>query len=164
MKNLFKPLTKYIALTTAVSLCAAIMCSCSIGKSVKTNTHSQAPQTSSESELSPEQKIIGKWSVESAADKDGKNIDLEDIDLSGTPLESYMSVIGIVLKKDVTIEFKSDKTIPLLITYAEYEINEDTLTISVPAISSQPIKTTYKMSGDSMKLYISDYTINLSRK
>lgn len=157
-----KVLLKTTALCAAAVLCITSLCSCSFGKK-DTGTPTAATQTEPAA-ASPDELIVGKWEITDITDKDGQSVNLSDVDLSGTPLESYSSVIGMVLKKGASIEFKADKTIPLVITNGEYEIDGDTLSISIPSLSDKSIKSKYEVSSDELILSIGGYKIALKKK
>lgn len=165
MKQLFQKGSKIIAIVTASALCTASLTACSFGKkAVQTSSPAPAIEETAAPTAGPEELIIGKWEVSQITDKSGKAVNLSDVDLSGTALASYSSIIGMVLKKGASIEFKADKTIPLIVTNGEYAIDGDTLSISVPSVSQQSIKSTFDVSDDTLNLKISGYMINLTRK
>lgn len=165
MKQLFKKGSKIAAIVTVAALCAASLTACSFGKkAVQTSSPAPAVAESTTPTASPEELIIGKWEISGITDSDGKAVNLSDVDLSGTALANYSSIIGMVLKKGASIEFKADKTIPLVITNGEYAIDGNTLSISVPSVSQQAIKSTFEVSDTALKLKISTYTINLTKK
>ncbi len=167
MKSFFKKGFKLTAITMAAAITAAALSGCSFGKKsvpASTTTPTAASQDIATETPNPEKLIVGKWEVINVTDQNGEEVNLADADLSGTPLESYASVIGMVLKKGVSIEFKEDKTIPLVITTGEYEIDGDNLIISIPKVSSQSIKTTFDINESDLTIKIGTYTINLTKK
>lgn len=165
----FKKVLKITAVSLAAIIGSVSLASCSIPGLSKKISQSTPAETAAaalptENSQSPEEAIIGKWEVKNVTDKNGNEVNLSDIDLSATPLSDYAGIIGMVLKAGVTIEFKADNTIPLIITSGKYEIDGSRLKISIPDISSQSITTDFEISGNSMKIEISGYTINLAKK
>lgn len=166
----FEKTIKITAVSLAAILSSISLASCSIPGLNKTGSqNSAAPTTAAttpltEPTVSPEEAIIGKWEVKEVTDKNGNPVNLSDVDLSGTSLSEFSGVIGMILKTGVTIEFKADNTIPMIITNGKYEIDGNRLKISVPDLSSQSITAKFEISGSSMTIEISGYTISLAKK
>ncbi len=155
---------KIIAVSLAAIIGSVSLVSCSIPGSSKNNAKSTPTAAQAEPTKSPEELIVGKWEVKSISDQNGEDVNLSDVDLSGTPLSDYANVIGMILKTGVTIEFKADKTIPLIVTSGKYEIDGSRLKISVPDMSSQSVTADFNINGNSMELNISGYTLNLIKE
>ena len=166
----FEKTLKITAASLAVIIGSVSLASCSIPGLSKKGSESTPAETTTataiqtEPSKSPEEVIVGKWEVKEVTDKNGNEVNLSDVDLSATPLSDYAGIIGMVLKAGVTIEFKADNTIPLVITSGKYEIDGSELKISIPDISAQSITTDFEIIGNTMKIEISGYTINLTKK
>lgn len=158
---------KITAAAVAAILGAASLTSCSmpwVNKPQEEPAAATMAATEAPPSADPETAIVGKWEISEITDKNGSEVNLSDVDLSGTPLANYASVIGMVLKTGVTLEFKADKTIPLVITSGQYEIDDNKLKISIPSISSNSITADCEINGNTMTLIISGYTISLAKK
>lgn len=126
---------------------------------IQTTTEAPASPT-----VNPETAIIGKWEVSKIQDKDNNEISISDIDLSTTPLANYSSVIKMVMKKGVTVEFKSDNTIPLVVTTGKYEIVGNALKISVPSLATGELAADFEINDSALTLSLGGYTVTLTKQ
>lgn len=160
----FKKGLKIASLSMAIIIGAASLSSCgSLGKKAA-ETASPAPVSTAATDenLTPEEAIIGSWEIEAIIDKDDNSSTISDIDLKGTVLENYESVVQTILKKGVTFDFKDDKTVSFLLFSAEYQISEDKLTLSIPQIS-QSMSLDYEIDGKDLSVDFEEFTLKLSK-
>lgn len=148
------------SIIAAAALTAVSMTSCSL---LGTKEPEPAPTSAAQVQLTPEEAIIGYWEITSLTDPNGNEVEASDIDLSGTPLESISAAADMILRQGVTLEFKDDKTVSLSFLSGDYEINSDTLTLSMPELS-QSVSLPCTIDGSQMTLSIKSYSISLTKK
>lgn len=155
---------KLIALTSIAVIATISMTSCSFFGTSPQTTSSPSPSAMvPENPASPEKAIVGKWGLENIFNEKGESTSFSDIDLSNTPIANLSSILGSVLTTGSTIEFKEDKTIPLVVTKAEYSINGDKLKLSLPEFS-QTAEFKYKVDGSRMTIDIYGNEVVLIKK
>lgn len=160
----FKKGMKIMTLTAIAVIFSMSLTSCSLFNKQTTETlASSAPATVTPAPVSDEEAIIGKWSIENFLDKNGENVSTSDIDLTDTPLDGMSSIFETFLKKGSTIEFKEDKTIPLVVTKGEYSINGSKLKLSLPDFS-QSGEFDFDIDGNEMTINLYDYKLVLKKK